>query len=100
MFNIGATLIVLLFAALLLGAMFFFIRISTDDSDKYKEWKEMVESLFGTPAFLRPGAGEQPGNAEAAAAASAQPFTEQCPACGETVTEQNTDCPSCGLRLL
>ncbi|WP_162255019.1 zinc ribbon domain-containing protein [Paenibacillus sp. Soil522] len=28
------------------------------------------------------------------------PFSEPCPACNETVTERDTICPSCGLRLL
>ncbi|OBZ11168.1 zinc ribbon domain-containing protein [Bacillus sp. FJAT-26390] len=103
-FDLGATAIVLLIAGTLLAGMFMFIRIASDDSDRYKVLKEMVETLFGTPAHLR----QQPENnadkaivktdksAEAAIAA----FSEPCPACSETVTERDSTCPSCGLQLL
>lgn len=101
-FDVGATAIVLVIAALLLGGMFMFVRIASDDSDRYKELKEMVETLFGTPAHLRqqPEAAEgEEAAASPASTATIIPFSEPCPACGETVTEQHTVCPSCELRL-
>lgn len=98
--DIGATAIVLLCAGLLLGAMFLFIRISTDDSDKFKDLKDMVEALFSTPAHLRPS--ETAASKEEAPIAPSVKlaFSEPCPACEQTVTEQDAECPSCGLRLL
>ncbi|MFF2483150.1 hypothetical protein [Paenibacillus sp. NPDC058071] len=64
----------------------------------------MVEALFATPAHLRPGQHPADGEAGTSAAAEtaphAEPFTEPCPACEETVTERHIHCPACGLRLL
>jgi hypothetical protein len=80
-----------------------FIRIASDDSDRYKELKEMVETIFGTPAHLRPHLDDNPAKngpkSERSSAASAA-FSEPCPACSETVTERDSICPSCGLQLL
>ncbi|GKU77961.1 zinc ribbon domain-containing protein [Paenibacillus sp. L3-i20] len=111
--DIGATAFVLLLAIILVGAMFLFIRVSTDDSDKYKVIREMVETIFGTPAHLRAGQDPNPDDASASQSGSSgaksgtssnvqqlQPFREQCPACGEEVTEQDINCPACELRLL
>lgn len=102
--DIGATAIVLLLAALLLGAMFFFIRIASDDSNKYKTLREMVETLFGTPAHLRSGDASSEDASSSAAAPSRfstlPAFREPCPACGTEVTERDAECPSCQLRLL
>ncbi|MWC27786.1 hypothetical protein [Paenibacillus sp. MMS18-CY102] len=103
-YSAGATAFVLFLALALVGTMFLLIKLSNDDSDKYKDLKEMVETIFGTPAHLRTGnaASQDDANKEAAAqsAAAVEAFAEPCPACGETVTEQHRDCPSCGLRLL
>ncbi|MGM0882230.1 MAG: hypothetical protein ACQEXQ_14470 [Bacillota bacterium] len=105
-FDVGATIIVLTIAALLLGGMFMFVRIASDDSDRHKELKEMVETLFGTPAHLRqhaePHSNKDPAESTgpAVSAAAAAPFSEPCPACSETITERDIECPSCGLRLL
>lgn len=102
-FSVGATSLVLLLTFGLLGAMFLIVKLSSDDSGKYKVLKDMVETLFETPAHLRPGAAaKSDDNKEAAAqsAAALEPFVEACPACGDTVTEAHKDCPSCGLRLL
>ncbi|MUT65991.1 hypothetical protein [Paenibacillus sp. NEAU-GSW1] len=101
--NITGTLIAVTICILLLVAMFLFIRVSTDESEKYKDLKEMIETLFGTPAHLRPDTELNRRNDEAAAAAAprdASPFSEPCPACGHTVSEQHAECPSCGLRLM
>ncbi|GFN31567.1 hypothetical protein [Paenibacillus xylaniclasticus] len=104
-YSAGATIFVLLITFALVGAMFLFVKLSTDDSERFKEFKEMIETIFGTPAHLRPSpppdsstANTQAGAAQSAA--SLEPFSEACPACGETVTEQHPSCPSCGLRLL
>ncbi|MFC4775965.1 hypothetical protein ACFO9Q_04120 [Paenibacillus sp. GCM10023252] len=100
--NVGATIFVLLMTALLLGSMYMFIRISTDDSGKHSQLREMVETLFGTPAHLRPGSAESAaaeGSTEGLKRASGEPFREPCPACSEIVTEEHAECPSCGLRL-
>ena len=104
-FDVGATAIVLAAAGALLGGMFLFVRAASDDSGKYKELKEIVETLFATPAHLRPGDDADRGGAAGAAEAgsparSSAPFSEPCPACGETVTERDAACPSCDLRLL
>ncbi|MBD2872895.1 hypothetical protein [Paenibacillus arenilitoris] len=103
-FDVAATAVVLLAAGTLLGVMFLFVRIASDDSDRYKELKEVVETLFGTPAHLRRNPDDRPDSAtarsEAAASSGVAPFSEPCPACGETVTERHPECPSCGLRLL
>ncbi|MFC5651375.1 hypothetical protein ACFPYJ_20120 [Paenibacillus solisilvae] len=106
MMNAAATSIVLMIAAALIGVMVVMIRLMTtsDDDGKYKQLREFVEALFGTPAHLRP---ESSGNKEAGAAkeksvhaVSAEPFSEPCPACQETITQEHEECPSCGLRLL
>ncbi|QYR21322.1 hypothetical protein KZ483_27225 [Paenibacillus sp. sptzw28] len=95
-----ATGIVLLFATTLIGAMVFIIRLTTQDSGKHKELREFVEALFGTPSHLRPSdAGADEHKSERPVRAD-EPFSEPCPACGETVTHEHAECPSCGLRLL
>lgn len=102
-FDIGATAIVLAAAGALLGGMFLFVRAASDDSGKYKELKEIVETLFATPAHLRPGDDADRGSAAGAgspARTASAPYTEPCPACGATVTERDSSCPSCDLRLL
>jgi hypothetical protein len=104
-FSVGATSLVLLLTFGLLGAMFLIVKLSSDDSGKYKVLKDMVETLFETPAHLRAGSPAKSDgaadNKEAAAqsAAALEPFVEACPACGDTVTETHNECPSCGLRL-
>ncbi|RIX60252.1 hypothetical protein D3P08_01360 [Paenibacillus nanensis] len=105
--DIGATSVVLLLAALLLGAMFIFIKAaSDDDSGKYKMLREMVETIFGTPAHLRSGGGQEAANqaveanGKAKVPAQTAAFREPCPACGAEVTEKDDVCPSCELRLL
>jgi hypothetical protein len=102
-FSVGATALVLLLTFGLLGAMFFIIKLSSDDSGKYKALKDMVETLFETPAHLRssPADKSDADSKEAAAqsAAALEPFVEECPACGGIVTEAHKECPSCGLRL-
>ncbi|MFD0959779.1 hypothetical protein [Paenibacillus chungangensis] len=100
--DIGATTVVLLLAGLLLGAMFLFIRVASDDSDKYKTLREMVETLFGTPAHLRSGdtASEDASPSSDASLRSLPQFSEPCPACGTEVTERDVECPACQLRLL
>lgn len=106
-FDIGATSVVLLLAAVLLGIMILFIRAASDDSDRYKMLREMVETIFGTPAHLRDGSGQDNNNvklqeSDSPADASKRPpaFREPCPACGTEVTEKDAACPSCELRLL
>jgi len=100
--GVAAYIVILLGVIGLLYMMYVIIRMSYDETDKpgrYSQLKEMVETLFGTPAHMRqsePSSSEQ----AAAAAANLQPFTEPCPACGEQVSEKNQTCPSCGLRLL
>jgi hypothetical protein len=98
----GITSAVLL---LVLGGMFVVIRAMSDQSGRYQEVKEMMEALFHTPAFLRPGSseeGSEKSRNEAAAASGTvqEPFEDECPACREKVTHENVECPSCGLRLL
>lgn len=94
---------------LILGSMYLLIRIMSDDSGKYEEFKKMLDPIFHPPAFLRPGA-DNADNADDADDAAAtrenaatsvpEPFEEECPGCGERVTEQHAACPACGLRLL
>src|SRR3569832_2336400 len=97
-YSAGATAFVLFLAFALVGAMFLLIKLSTDESDKYKDLKEMVETLFGTPAHLRSSNAntKEDASKESAvqSAATMEAFAEPCPACGETVTEQHRDCPS------
>lgn len=102
-FDIGATTVVLLLAGLLLGAMFLFIRVASDDSDKYKTLREMVETLFGTPAHLRSGdtaSDDASPSSDTPLRSTLPQFREPCPACGTEVTERDAECPSCQLRLL
>ncbi|AZN39435.1 hypothetical protein [Paenibacillus albus] len=104
MMNTFATVIVLVVAGALVAAMIFMIRISGDDSGKHAEVKQFVEALFGgsaSQAASKETAEErQAENAIALQTAAKQPFKEPCPACGDAVTHQDVDCPSCGLRLL
>ncbi|MFC4098638.1 hypothetical protein [Paenibacillus xanthanilyticus] len=96
---------VLLLALGLVGAMFAIIRITTSDSEKHREIRDFVETLFGTPAHLRPGGGapEETAAGKEERASSAAPngpaYSEPCPGCGDTVTQAHADCPGCGLRL-
>lgn len=94
-----ATGVVLLIGLGIALAMFFLIRIATSDSDRHKELREFVETLFGTPAHLRPENGSDAPGQTAAAKEHTEAFTEPCPGCSELVTEIHTACPSCGLRL-
>ncbi|MBW7476007.1 hypothetical protein K0T92_14770 [Paenibacillus oenotherae] len=99
-----ATAFVLLLAVSLLGAMIYIIRLTTDDSDKHSDLKMFIETLFTTPEHLRQGnadtdSGKHDSQHERPPSAKT-PFSEPCPACQETVTHENTECPSCGLRLL
>jgi len=98
--NIGATVLVLLLACGLLGAMFLVIRVMSDDSDNYKTIRSMVEAIFGTPAHLQSGKEEPPASASAPHGSPSASYREPCPGCGEEVTERDTTCPSCELRLL
>ncbi|SDW67816.1 hypothetical protein [Paenibacillus sp. CF384] len=103
MMNVFATSIVLLLAGGLVAAMVFMIRLSTDDSDKHPEIKQFVTALFGgaaSPVQADPAASGQQESAAARDALSEEPFTEPCPACGDPVTHQHVECPSCGLRLI
>ncbi|HUC93789.1 MAG TPA: hypothetical protein VMS09_17535 [Paenibacillus sp.] len=104
--DVAATAVVLLIAAGIVGAMIAVIRAVADDSGKHSHLKQFVETLFETPAHLRPGGGsvkaeepERDADGRPAAAAGER-FSEPCPACGETVTHEDANCPSCGLRLL
>lgn len=94
---------VLLLALGLVGAMFAIIRITTSDSDKHQQIRDFVETLFGTPAHLRPGSGAAEetaaGKEERLAPSGGPAYSEPCPGCGDTVTQLHADCPSCGLRL-
>lgn len=102
-FDALATAVVLIIAGALLTGMFMFVRIASDDSDRYKELKEMVETIFGTPAHLRPHSEDnsaKDGAKSERRAGAAAAFSEPCPACSETVTERDSICPSCGLQLL
>jgi len=105
----AGTGIVLLIAGSIVGAMVWMIRISTDDSGKHAELKAFMETLFETPAHLRPGSPAAPRTGEpdalddaqsASVIRAAQPFEDQCPACSEPVTHEHAFCPSCELRLL
>ncbi|MFD2613839.1 hypothetical protein [Paenibacillus gansuensis] len=64
--------VVALFAVVILGGMFLVVKASTSDSDQHRWVREIVESLFGTPAHLRPGGGEQAAGKEEAADAVLQ----------------------------
>ncbi len=101
--DVAGTTIVLVFAGGIVGAMGWVIRISTDDSGRHAELKAFMETLFETPAHLRPGSGTDPhtpAQAENPPTSTIQPFEDSCPACSEPVTHQHRHCPSCDLRLL
>lgn len=86
---------------LLLVGMYVMVRVMSGDSEKYEELKKMLDPIFHTPAFLRPG--QEQGEASqqtAAGRTGTEPFEDECPACGEKVTHKNAECPSCGLRLI
>jgi hypothetical protein len=94
-------------ALLLIGGMFLPIRVLADDSGRFQELKEMVDTLFNTPSHLRPDSPNESPNRAAEASApgrelplSRTPFEDECPACAEPVTHRNEFCPSCGLLLL
>jgi hypothetical protein len=101
--DVAGTTIVLVFAGSIVGAMGWVIRISTDDSGRHAELKAFMETLFETPAHLRPGSGTDsntPAQAGNHTNPHTQPFEDTCPACSEPVTQNDTFCPSCGLRLM
>jgi hypothetical protein len=104
-FGLTATAVVLLIAAGLVTGMIAVVRAVSDDSGKQSELKDFVEALFATPKHLRPdpednGRQERQAKDQANGSAATEPFSEPCPGCGETVTEDDWDCPVCGLRLL
>lgn len=89
----------------LLGGMYALVKVMSDDSGKYEEIRAMMDPLFHTPSFLRPGAEPDNGSSsrdEAAAGRMAvlEPFEDTCPGCREPVTHEHAECPSCGLRLM
>jgi hypothetical protein len=102
--DVAGTTIVLVFAGGIVGAMGWVVRISTDDSGRHAELKAFMETLFETPAHLRPGSGadsnSSPAPADNLAKPQSQPFQDTCPACSVPVTQDNTFCPSCDLRLM
>ncbi|GGD86764.1 hypothetical protein [Paenibacillus nasutitermitis] len=96
-----ATGIVLLVVGAMVGGMVFIIRLMSDDSDKFKEVKAYMETIFGTPAHLRSSEDETAQEKDDGMPALLQkPFSDLCPACEEPVTHENAQCPACGLRLL
>jgi len=106
-----ATVVVLLLAFGLVGAMFLIIRVMTTDADedapdKYKQLRDFVQALFGAAALRAdesssPSADGSPaaGQKVAPGASRVESFQEPCPACEEMTTQDDTSCPSCGLRL-
>ncbi|ANE46990.1 hypothetical protein SY83_12685 [Paenibacillus swuensis] len=102
MLNLIGYSAVIVVAAVILGGMFMVVRLATEDSDKQSWVREIVESMFGTPAHLRPAAPENK-NAEddmgKSNSSALETFEEPCPACGERVTQAHEICPSCDLRL-
>lgn len=86
---------------IILAALFFILKLSGDDTGKHHEIKQYFNALFGGGVSPKENEeAEAKRKAEAARlAANADPFEEVCPACGEVVTHQDIDCPSCGLRL-
>lgn len=105
MMNMVATTIVLVIVGVLVAAMIVLIRISGDDSGKHADLKQFAEALLGGGSSSQAASKETPEERQLAdtvalQAAAKQPFSEPCPACGEAVTHQDVDCPSCGLRLL
>ncbi|MCR2804217.1 hypothetical protein [Paenibacillus soyae] len=104
--DIGATTLVLLLAAALIGVMFLFIRAASSDNEESRMLRDIVETIFGTPAHLRAGGSPNestPASSHNDASSASKPpaaFREPCPGCGAEVTEQDANCPSCELRLL
>jgi len=106
-----ATVVVLLLAFGLVGAMFLVIRVMTMDADedapdKYKQLRDFVQALFGAAALrvdesASPAADASPaaGQKEAPGAIRSESFQEPCPACEEMTNQDDKSCPSCGLRL-
>lgn len=93
----GTLIAVSVVLAIVIG-MIAVVRMTADDSEKHRELKKYFEALFGGTA--PPDEPRKPSDRPAAAAAAAEPFEEDCPACGADVTHLNAHCPSCGLRLL
>lgn len=102
MMNAIATAIVLAIAGVLVAAMIYIVKLSVDDSGKTSELRRFAEALFGGNAAGQEAAAEaeEPADARERLAASRESFSEPCPACGETVTQRDADCPGCGLRLV
>jgi rubrerythrin len=99
MMNAIATILVLAVAGALVAAMIYILKLSSDDSGKTSELKQFVEALFG--GSRQEAAGEDDSAAALKRLAEHKDaFSEPCPACGETVTHQDADCPACGLRLV
>ncbi|QHW31587.1 hypothetical protein GZH47_12545 [Paenibacillus rhizovicinus] len=100
MMNAIATIIVLVIAGTLVAVMVYILKLSADDSGKASELRQFVEALFGGSARQEAAAEEDSAAARQRLAAHKESFSEPCPACGETVTHQDADCPGCGLRLV
>ncbi|MBU5441039.1 zinc ribbon domain-containing protein [Paenibacillus sp. MSJ-34] len=93
---IGTFIAVSVVLAIVIG-MIAVVRMTADDSEKHRELKKYFEALFG--GAVSPYDPEKPSDRTAAEPASAEPFEEDCPACGAAATHRDEHCPSCGLRL-
>jgi predicted RNA-binding Zn-ribbon protein involved in translation (DUF1610 family) len=87
---------------LILGGFYLVIRAISSNGETSGLMKEIMDIVSGMTRPI-PTDNEQ---AETASSGNAQvqdepePYEEACPACGETVTQQDRFCPSCGLRLI
>lgn len=99
MINIIGYTVVIGAAVCFLFLLYYMVKATTDDSDKYKYLKDMVEIIFAnqkSPEELDP---KVIGNRDAVLL-NLEPFEEECPACEASVTQIDRNCPVCGLKLM
>ncbi|HEY0828000.1 MAG TPA: hypothetical protein VGE40_07895 [Bacilli bacterium] len=83
-------------AVCFLFLLYYLVKATTDDSDKYNYLKDIVEIVFANQKSPE----GQDAKVNSATVLGVEPFEEECPACEAPVTQNDRNCPVCGLKLM
>ena len=85
------------FCLAFLFLLYYLVKATTDDSEKYRFLRDFVEILFMNQ---RPQDNPDPDTDKSAFHMDKEPFEDECPACSGVVTHKDRYCPSCGLKVM